>query len=41
MIDFVGQVEALGHRDDLRAVVLTGAGEKAFIGGANILRWQR
>ena len=37
MIDFVGQVEALGHRDDLRAMVLTGAGPKAFIGGANIL----
>ena len=36
MIDFVGQVEALAARDDLRAVVLTGAGPKAFIGGANI-----
>ena len=36
MIDFVGRVEALAARDDLRAVVLTGAGPKAFIGGANI-----
>ena len=36
MIDFVGKVEALAARDDLRAVVLTGAGPKAFIGGANI-----
>jgi enoyl-CoA hydratase len=30
------RVEALSARPDLRAVVLTGAGEKAFIGGANI-----
>jgi enoyl-CoA hydratase len=37
MIAFVEQIEALGHRDDLRAVVLTGAGTKAFIGGANIV----
>src|SRR4029077_19668798 len=36
MIAFIGELEALGRRDDLRAVVLTGAGEKAFIGGANI-----
>lgn len=36
MIDFVAQVEALAGRDDLRALVLSGAGEKAFIGGANI-----
>jgi enoyl-CoA hydratase len=36
MIAFVAEVEALGKRDDLRAVVLTGAGDKAFIGGANI-----
>jgi enoyl-CoA hydratase/carnithine racemase len=36
MIEFVTQVEALADRDDLRALVLTGAGEKAFIGGANI-----
>jgi enoyl-CoA hydratase/carnithine racemase len=37
MIAFVAEVEALGKRDDLRAVVLTGAGSKAFIGGANIV----
>jgi enoyl-CoA hydratase/carnithine racemase len=36
MIALIGEFEALGKRDDLRAVVLTGAGEKAFIGGANI-----
>jgi enoyl-CoA hydratase len=36
MIAFVAEVEALAKRDDLRAVVLTGAGGKAFIGGANI-----
>jgi enoyl-CoA hydratase/carnithine racemase len=33
---FVAKVEALGERDDLRALVLAGAGDKAFIGGANI-----
>ena len=36
MIEFVGAIEALGANEDLRAVVLTGAGEKAFIGGADI-----
>jgi enoyl-CoA hydratase len=36
MIAFIGEIEALAKRDDLRAVVLTGAGSKAFIGGANI-----
>jgi enoyl-CoA hydratase len=36
MTDFVRAVETLGERDDLRALVLTGAGEKAFIGGADI-----
>jgi enoyl-CoA hydratase len=36
MIAFIGEIEALAKRDDLRAVVLTGAGPKAFIGGANI-----
>ena len=36
MIAFVEQAEALGRREDLRAVVLTGAGPKAFIGGADI-----
>src|SRR5215831_2517859 len=33
---FVAEVDALAKRDDLRALVLSGAGEKAFIGGANI-----
>src|ERR1044072_6209868 len=37
MIEFVEKMEALAARDDLRAVVLTGAGPKAFIGGANIV----
>jgi enoyl-CoA hydratase/carnithine racemase len=37
MIAFVGELEALAKRDDLRAVILTGAGDKAFVGGANIL----
>jgi enoyl-CoA hydratase len=37
MIAFIEAVEALGAREDLRAVVLTGAGDKAFIGGANII----
>jgi len=32
----VTELEALAKRDDLRAVVLTGAGDKAFIGGADI-----
>ena len=36
MIAFIGELEALARREDLRAVVLTGAGNKAFIGGANI-----
>ena len=36
MRDFIAQVEALAERDDLRALVLTGAGEAAFIGGASI-----
>jgi enoyl-CoA hydratase len=34
--DFVAAVERLGREPQLRAVVLTGAGEKAFIGGADI-----
>jgi enoyl-CoA hydratase/carnithine racemase len=37
MIAFVEAIEALSARADLRAVVLTGAGNKAFIGGANII----
>ena len=36
MRDIVAAVDALGRRDDLRALVVTGAGEKAFIGGASI-----
>src|SRR3954447_20985906 len=36
MLTFVTELEALAKRDDLRAVVLTGAGDKAFIGGADI-----
>lgn len=37
MFAFVEAIEALGARADLRAVVLTGAGAKAFIGGADIV----
>jgi enoyl-CoA hydratase/carnithine racemase len=37
MIAFIEEIEALGTRADLRAVVLTGGGAKAFIGGANIV----
>jgi enoyl-CoA hydratase/carnithine racemase len=33
---FVRDVAALGARADLRAVVVTGAGQKAFVGGADI-----
>ena len=36
MTDFVAKVGALAGRDDLRALVLAGAGDQAFIGGANI-----
>jgi enoyl-CoA hydratase/carnithine racemase len=36
MTEFIGKVDALASREDLRALVLTGAGDKAFIGGANI-----
>ena len=36
MAEFVGELTTLGAREDLRAVVLTGAGDRAFIGGANI-----
>ncbi len=36
MTEFIAAVDALGTREDLRALVLTGAGEAAFIGGASI-----
>lgn len=36
MSEFIGKVETLASRDDLRALVLAGAGNKAFIGGASI-----
>ena len=36
MREFLAAMERLTSREDLRAVVLTGAGEKAFIGGADI-----
>jgi enoyl-CoA hydratase len=36
MREFVALIGSLAARDDLRALVLTGAGERAFIGGANI-----
>jgi enoyl-CoA hydratase len=36
MTEFIAAVDKLAAREDLRALVLTGAGGKAFIGGANI-----
>jgi enoyl-CoA hydratase/carnithine racemase len=36
MSEFVAVIDSLAARGDLRALVLTGAGERAFIGGANI-----
>jgi len=36
MNEFIAAVETLGARGDLRALVLSGAGGKAFIGGASI-----
>ena len=36
MTEFIAAVDALAAREDLRALVLTGAGDKAFIGGADI-----
>lgn len=33
---FVAAAETLGREEDLRAVILTGAGSRAFIGGADI-----
>jgi enoyl-CoA hydratase/carnithine racemase len=36
MAEFAAEVAALAAREDLRAMVLTGAGSRAFIGGADI-----
>jgi enoyl-CoA hydratase/carnithine racemase len=36
MTELIAAVKALGARADLRALVLSGAGDKAFIGGASI-----
>ncbi len=36
MTEFIATVDALAARDELLALVLTGAGDKAFIGGASI-----
>lgn len=36
MTEFVGAIEALAATEGLRAVVLAGAGDKAFVGGADI-----
>ena len=36
MTEVIAKIEALYPREDLRALVLTGAGGKAFIGGASI-----
>ncbi|HXQ83159.1 MAG TPA: enoyl-CoA hydratase-related protein [Xanthobacteraceae bacterium] len=36
MSEFIDTVDALAAREELRALVLRGAGDKAFIGGANI-----
>jgi enoyl-CoA hydratase/carnithine racemase len=36
MTEFVAAIVSLSHADDLRAVVLSGAGDRAFIGGADI-----
>jgi enoyl-CoA hydratase/carnithine racemase len=36
MKSFIAAVETLSAREDLRALVLSGAGDKAFIGGASI-----
>ncbi|HVV80097.1 MAG TPA: enoyl-CoA hydratase [Pseudolabrys sp.] len=41
MTEFIAAVVSLSHADDLRAVVLSGAGDKAFIGGANITEMSR
>jgi enoyl-CoA hydratase/carnithine racemase len=37
MRDFIAGLEDVGSREDLRAIVISGGGERAWIGGANIL----
>jgi enoyl-CoA hydratase/carnithine racemase len=41
MTEFIAAIVSLSHIDDLRAVVLGGAGDNAFIGGANIPEMSR
>jgi len=41
MTEFIAAIVSLSHVEDLRAVVLSGAGDKAFIGGANIPEMSR
>jgi enoyl-CoA hydratase/carnithine racemase len=36
MTEFIAAIVSLSHADNLRAVVLSGAGDRAFIGGADI-----
>ena len=36
MSEFIAAVDALSARDELRALLLSGAGDRAFIGGASI-----
>ncbi len=36
MAEFVEKLEGLAREDDLRALILTGDGDKAFVGGADI-----
>ena len=36
MLDFVAKIESCGTVPDMRAVVVTGAGSRAFVGGADI-----
>jgi enoyl-CoA hydratase/carnithine racemase len=37
MHEFIAVMEDVGSRENLRAIVISGAGERAWIGGANIL----
>jgi enoyl-CoA hydratase/carnithine racemase len=41
MTEFIAAVVSLSHIDELRAVVLSGGGDKAFIGGADIPEMSR